>query len=71
MKESGVILTKVCRPSRSFYAKRGDRVIAEAEGPDKLAAKLRKMNIDPRSVRISSSKKLAPIVRTGLRGRKI
>ena len=51
------------RPLQTFKAKMGDRVIAESESLESLAKKLRKMNVDPRSVRIISSKKLAPIVR--------
>ena len=57
------------RPSQTFKAMKGDGTIAEAENLDDLASKLRKMNVDPGSVRIISSKKLAPIVSTGLRGR--
>ena len=59
------------RPSQIFYAKRNDRVLAEAETLDELALKLRKLDVDPRSVRIASSRKLSPTVRTGIRGRKI
>jgi hypothetical protein len=56
--------------SEIFKAVKEDRVIADADALDNLASKLKKMNVDPRSVRIISSKKLAPIARTGLRGRK-
>ncbi|MFI5421272.1 MAG: ribbon-helix-helix domain-containing protein [Nitrososphaerales archaeon] len=56
--------------SEIFEAVKGDRVIADADALDNLASKLKKMNVDPRSVRIISSKKLAPIARTGLRGRR-
>jgi len=58
-------------PSQSqvFKAMKDDRVIAEAENLDNLAAELEKARVDPRSVRIVSSKKLAPLVRTGPRGR--
>jgi len=55
--------------SQVFRAMKGDRVIAEAETLDGLAVELEKVKVDPRSVRIISSKRLAPIVRTGLRGR--
>lgn len=56
---------------QSFKAIKGDRVIAEADSLDNLATRLEKMSVNPRSVRIVSSKKLAPIVRAGLRGRKV
>src|SRR5271169_5846604 len=59
------------RPSQTFIAKIGDRIIAEGENLDDLGKQLRKIDVDPRSIRITSSKKLAPIVRTGLRGRKL
>lgn len=55
--------------SQVFRAMKGARVIAEAENLDSLAVELEKAQVDPRSVRIISSRKLAPIVRTGLRGR--
>jgi len=55
--------------SQIFRATKAGRLIAEAESLDKLVAELEKAKVDPRSVRILSSKKLAPIVRTGLRGR--
>ncbi|MCL5067637.1 MAG: hypothetical protein M1368_04710 [Thaumarchaeota archaeon] len=57
------------RPSQTFKAMKDGRTIAEAVDLDTLARKLDQMNVDPRSVRITSSRKLAPIVRTGLRGR--
>ncbi|MHB8567734.1 MAG: ribbon-helix-helix domain-containing protein [Nitrososphaerales archaeon] len=56
---------------QSFKAMKGDRVIAEGESLDELATRLEKMNVNPRSVRIISSKKLALTVRTGLRRRKV
>ncbi|MDG6995211.1 MAG: hypothetical protein JRN52_04735 [Nitrososphaerota archaeon] len=59
------------QPSQTFKAMKGGRLVAEAADLDTLARKLEQMNVDPRSVRIISSKKLAPIVRTGLRGRGI
>jgi len=55
--------------SQMFRAMKGGRLIAEADNLDNLAVELEKAKVDPRSVRILSSKKLAPIVRTGLRGR--
>ena len=58
-------------PPQTFRALKGDRVLAEASDLDDLAAKLEKMEVNPRSVRIVSSKRLAPVVRAGLRGRKI
>ena len=54
-----------------FSAVRGERFLAEAASLDDLAVKLEKMSVDPRSVRIISSKKLAPVVRAGLRGRRV
>ena len=54
---------------QTFKAMKGARLVAEAVDLDTLGRKLEEMNVDPRSVRIISSKKLAPIVRTGLRGR--
>ena len=55
----------------TFRAVKGDRLVSEAASLDELATNLEKMNVDPRSVRIVSSKKLEPIVRAGLRGRKV
>lgn len=55
--------------SQVFRAMKDGRVVAQAENLDNLAAELEKARVDPRSVRILSSKKLAPMVRTGLRGR--
>ncbi len=49
-------------PSQTFKAMRGNRVIAKGENLYDLAKKLKKMKVDPRLIRIISSKKLAPIV---------
>ena len=57
--------------SKTFKAMKGNRVIAEGENLNDLAAKLKEKKIDPRSMRMVSSEKLAPIVRAGLRGRKL
>lgn len=64
-------VSEMSSPSRSFKAMKGNRVIAEGENLDNLATKLKEMKVDPRSARIISSEKLAPIVRAGLRGRKL
>lgn len=53
--------------SQTFKAVKSNRVVAEAENLDTLAKRLREINVDPRSVRILSSRKLAPIARTGPR----
>ena len=55
----------------TFRAVRGERLVSEAASLDELATKLEKLNVDPRSVRIVSSKKLSPVVRAGLRGRRV
>jgi len=53
-----------------FRALKGGEVLAEADNLDQLALKLRKLNVDARSVRILSSTYLAPVVRAGFRARK-
>lgn len=52
-----------------FRAVKDNTTLAEGATLNELASKLRKMKIDPRSVRIQSSRTLAPVVRAGLRGR--
>jgi len=54
---------------QSFRALQKKKVIAEDKDLESLAKKLEALKIDPRSVRILSSRKLPPLVRTGLRGR--
>lgn len=56
-------------PSQTFKAIKNRHVVAEAENLDTLAKKLKEIDVDARSVRIVSSRKLAPIARTGPRGR--
>jgi len=58
------------RLSQTFKAIKNDSTIAEAEDLDSLAKKLEQLKVDPRSIRIISSRKLAPIVRMGPRGRR-
>jgi hypothetical protein len=62
---------EIAQSQQSFKAVKGDQVLVEADSLENLAARLEKMNVDPRSVRIVSSKKLAQIVRAGVRGRKV
>jgi hypothetical protein len=57
-------------PKERFRALRDDRVLAEADDLDQLALKLRKMNVDARSVRILSSSYLPATARAGFRARK-
>ena len=57
-------------PPTLFRAMQGDRVIAEAESLDALAGELRRQQVDPRSVRILSSRPLRPVARAGFRARK-
>ncbi len=52
---------------QTFKALKGNRTIAESSDLDGLAKKLEEMKINPRSVRIVSSRKLAPVVKMGLR----
>lgn len=61
----------VVSSAQSFKAMKGDRAIAEADSLSNLAAMLEKMSVNPRSVRIVSSKKLETVVRSGIRGRKV
>ena len=56
---------------QTFRASRDSRVLAESTSLDDLAVNLEKIGVDPRSVRITSSKKLATIVRAGLRWRNV
>ncbi|MDH2900816.1 MAG: hypothetical protein PXY39_07565 [archaeon] len=56
-------------PSQTFKALKNNHVLAEAENLHTLAKKLKELDVNPRSVRIVSSRKLAPIARTGARGR--
>ncbi len=56
-------------PYQVFRALKNNHLVAEAENLDALAKKLKEADVDPRSVRITSSKKLAPIARTGPRRR--
>ncbi|HKW05540.1 MAG TPA: ribbon-helix-helix domain-containing protein [Nitrososphaerales archaeon] len=55
--------------AQTFKAMKGDRIIAEAENLEALARKLKEANVDPRSVRILSTKRLPPIARIGPRRR--
>ena len=55
--------------SQIFRAVKDNETLAEGATLNELATKLRKMKIDPRSVRIQSSRTLAPVARAGLRGR--
>ncbi len=57
-------------PKERFRALKGDKVLAEADNLDQLALSLRKLNVDPRSVRILSSTYLAAVARAGFRARK-
>jgi len=53
-----------------FYAVREGEVVASSHSLDELAAKLRELGVDPRSIRIVSSRRVKPIARMGLRGRR-
>ena len=53
-----------------FYAVKMGEVVASSHSLDELAAKLRKLGVDPRSVRVISSRRVKPVVRMGLRGRR-
>lgn len=57
-------------PSESFRALKGDKVVAEADDLDRLAARLKKLNIDARCVRILSSRYLPAVARAGFRAGK-
>ena len=62
---------EVTPSQQTFRATKDSRVLAESTSLEDLAAKLVEIGVNPRSVRIISSKKLAPIVRAGLRWRKV
>ena len=62
---------EMTRSEEMFKAIRGEHLVSEAASLEELATNLEKMSVDPRSVRIVSTKKLAPIVRAGLRGRRV
>lgn len=53
----------------TFGAVKHDKMIAEATTLSDLASKLKKMSVDPRPMRIYSSRNLAQVARAGLRGR--
>ncbi len=56
-------------PKEAFRAVKNDKVLAEAENLDALASKLRRLNVDTRSVRIVSSSYLSAVARAGFRAR--
>ncbi len=56
-------------PAQTFRAVRNGHAIAEADNLSSLTQKLEQLKVDPRSVRITSSRKLSPVVRLGPRGR--
>jgi Arc/MetJ-type ribon-helix-helix transcriptional regulator len=56
------------RPKIHFKASKDGRTVAEADGIGELASKLRALDIDPRTVLISSSSPLRQVARAGLRG---
>jgi hypothetical protein len=53
-----------------FRAVKDDKVLAEADSLDDLASKLRKLNVDARTVRILSSSYLPAVARAGFRAKK-
>jgi uncharacterized protein YbjQ (UPF0145 family) len=57
-------------PKETFRALKRDTIVAEADTLTELASKLRKLNVDARSVRILSSGYLAPVARAGFRARR-
>ncbi len=57
-------------PKERFRALQGGEVLVEADDLDQLALRLRKLNVDARSVRILSTTYLAPMARAGFRARK-
>jgi len=50
-----------------FRAYKGKELIAEAKSLDDLARTLREKGVDPRNVKIVSTKQLKPVVRRGWR----
>ena len=58
------------REQERFRAVRGTALVAEANDLDELAGRLKQLKVDPRAVRILSSRYLSPIARAGLRARK-
>ncbi len=52
-----------------FRAVKNDKVLAEADSLDELASKLKRLNVDARSVRIVSSSYLSAVARAGFRAR--
>lgn len=57
--------------SQRFRALRDEKVVAEADSLEDIAAKLRGLGIDPREVRIVSSEDLSPVARAGFRARAV
>ena len=57
-------------PSETFRAVKDGKVLAEADNLDHLALKLKKLNVNARSVRILSSSYLPAIARAGFGARK-
>lgn len=55
--------------SEVFRALRGHRVVAEGSNLDELAKQLREKGLNPRDLRIISSKKLAPVAKAGFRAK--
>ena len=53
----------------SFKALKDDKVVAEAGGLEELASKLKNLGIEPRNLKIISSKRLSPIARAGFRAK--
>ena len=55
----------------SFKAIKDNETIAEAENLSSLALRLKDLNINPRNVRVVSSRRLPDVRRAGFRGRRI
>ncbi|MEM1946627.1 MAG: hypothetical protein QW614_03030 [Candidatus Caldarchaeum sp.] len=58
-------------PSQTYRAYKAERLVAEAENLEQLSQELKKLEVDPRSVRIISSTKLKAVARAGLRAREV
>lgn len=57
------------KPTETYRAVRDGQSVAEAETLESLARRLGAMSVDPRSVRILSSRLLKPVAKAGFRAR--
>ncbi len=63
--ESYLARASLAAPSEVYRAFRGRRLVAEASSLDELARHLHEKGVNPRDLRIISSKKVAPVARAG------